>query len=46
MCAAYGAVFTVAEVGGDGAVPLMKAYTAGEHRLSSAYSFDFLYAPA
>jgi alpha-glucosidase len=24
----------------------MKAYTAGENRLSSAYSFDFLYAPA
>ncbi|MDE1918427.1 MAG: DUF3459 domain-containing protein, partial [Sphingomonadales bacterium] len=45
VCADYGAIFTVAEVGGDGAVPLMKAYTAGEHRLSSAYSFDFLYAP-
>ena len=39
-----GAVFTVAEVGGAGAVPLMKAYTAGARRLSSAYSFDFLYA--
>jgi alpha-glucosidase len=46
VCGQHGAVFTVAEVGGDGAVPLMKAYTAGEHRLSSAYSFDFLYAPA
>jgi alpha-glucosidase len=46
LCADYGATFTVAEVGGDEAVPLMKAYTAGEKRLSSAYSFDFLYAPA
>ena len=46
VCGEHGAVFTVAEVGGEGAVPLMKAYTAGEHRLSSAYSFDFLYAPA
>ena len=45
VCDDYGAVFTVAEVGGDGAMPLMKAYTAGEHRLSSAYGFDFLYAP-
>jgi len=45
VCADYGAIFTVAEVGGDGAMPLMKAYTAGEHRLSSAYGFDFLYAP-
>lgn len=44
-CAKSGAVFTVAEVGGDGALPLMKAYTAGEHRLSSAYGFEFLYAP-
>ena len=46
VCDDYGAVFTVAEVGGDGAMPLMKAYTAGDHRLSSAYGFDFLYAPA
>lgn len=46
VCDSYGAVFTVAEVGGDSAVPLMKAYTAGGERLSSAYSFDFLYAPA
>jgi alpha-glucosidase len=45
LCDAYGAVFTVAEVGGDQALPLMKAYTAGEGRLSSAYGFDFLYAP-
>ena len=46
VCDTYGAIFTVAEVGGDDAMPLMKAYTAGNHRLSSAYGFDFLYAPA
>jgi len=45
VCDEYGAIFTVAEVGGDDAMPLMKAYTAGNHRLSSAYGFDFLYAP-
>lgn len=45
LCGEYGAIFTVAEVGGDGAVALMKDYTAGDARLSSAYSFDFLYAP-
>lgn len=45
VCDQAGAVFTVAEVGGADVVPLMKAYTAGDHRLSSAYSFDFLYAP-
>jgi len=44
LCAGYGAVFTVAEVGGPKVLPLMKAYT-GPGRLSSAYSFDFLYAP-
>ena len=46
LCDGYDAVFTVAEVGGPRVMPLMKAYTAGAHRLSSAYSFDFLYAPA
>jgi len=45
VCDTAGAIFTVAEVGGADIVPLMKAYTAGDHRLSSAYSFDFLYAP-
>jgi len=45
VCAAAGAVFTVAEVGGEDSVTLMKAYTAGAARLSSAYSFEFLYAP-
>ncbi|MDE2404787.1 MAG: DUF3459 domain-containing protein [Sphingomonadales bacterium] len=46
LCAGYGAVFTVAEVGGPRVMPLMKVYTAGNERLSSAYSFDFLYAKA
>lgn len=46
VCDDYGAVFSVAEVGGDGAIPLMKAYTAGDHRLSTAYGFEFLYAPS
>lgn len=40
----YGAVFTVAEVGGDEAEGEMKAFTHGESRLNSAYGFDFLYA--
>lgn len=43
-CDEFGAVFTVAEIGGTDVVPLMKSYTAGSARLSSAYSFDFLYA--
>jgi alpha-glucosidase len=45
VCAEYGAIFTVAEVGGDKAAYEMKAYTAGARRLSSAYGFDFLYTP-
>jgi alpha-glucosidase len=45
VCAEYGAIFTVAEVGGDKAAIEMKAYTAGDRRLSSAYGFDFLYTP-
>ncbi|KJS37792.1 MAG: alpha-glucosidase [Hyphomonas sp. BRH_c22] len=40
----YGAVFTVAEVAGPDPLPEMKAFTAGDGRLNSAYSFDFLYA--
>lgn len=36
--------FTVAEVGGPDPDPEMKAFTAGDRRLNSAYSFDFLYA--
>ena len=45
LCDEYGAVFTVAEVGGDLAETEMKEFTAGERRLNSAYGFDFLYAP-
>jgi alpha-glucosidase len=41
-----GEVFTVAEVGGAQADAEMKAYTAGDARLNSAYGFEFLYAPA
>jgi alpha-glucosidase len=37
--------FTVAEVGGDDSDGEMKAFTAGDHRLNTAYGFDFLYAP-
>ncbi|GGD66209.1 DUF3459 domain-containing protein [Erythrobacter arachoides] len=40
----YEAVFTVAEVGGDEAHAEMKAFTAGETHLNSAYGFNFLYA--
>jgi alpha-glucosidase len=45
-CDAYGAIFTMAEIGGDDADSEMKAYTQGETRLNSAYGFDFLYSPA
>ena len=40
----YGGRFTVAEVGGDDSDREMKLFTGGDRRLSSAYSFDFLYA--
>jgi alpha-glucosidase len=40
----YGGRFTVAEVGGDDSDREMKLFTGGDQRLSSAYSFDFLYA--
>ncbi|HMI20453.1 MAG TPA: alpha-glucosidase family protein [Sphingomonas sp.] len=40
----YGGRFTVAEVGGDDSDREMKLFTGGDGRLSSAYSFDFLYA--
>lgn len=46
LCDEYGAVFTVAEVGGDQAEIEMKAFTAGDDHLNSAYGFDFLYAEA
>lgn len=38
--------FTVAEVGGERAFEEMKLFTKGDRRLSTAYSFDYLYAPA
>ncbi|HZV09137.1 MAG TPA: alpha-amylase family glycosyl hydrolase, partial [Novosphingobium sp.] len=44
LCDGYRAIFTMAEVGGDRAEEEMKAYTAGDHRLNSAYGFNFLYA--
>ncbi len=40
----YDGVFTMAEVGGDEALDEMQLYTRGQHRLNSAYGFDFLYA--
>lgn len=40
---AYGDIYTVAEVPGPDPIPEMRAFTS-EGRLSSAYSFDFLYA--
>lgn len=42
----YGAVFTVAEVPGPDPLEEMRAFTADGRHLSSAYSFDFLYAKA
>ncbi len=44
LCDHYGAVFTMAEVGGARALAEMHAFTAGDARLNSAYGFDFLYA--
>ncbi|NNL90348.1 MAG: alpha-glucosidase [Marinicaulis sp.] len=41
---AYGDIFTVAEVVGADPVDEMKSFTS-KGRLSSAYNFDFLYAP-
>jgi alpha-glucosidase len=38
--------FTVAEVGGEHALPEMMAFTKGDGRLNSAYGFTFLYAQA
>jgi alpha-glucosidase len=43
---AYPDRFTVAEVGGADSDGEMKAFTQGDHRLNTAYGFDFLYAPA
>jgi len=46
LCDEYGAIHTVAEIGGDRAGAEIRAYTRGNARLNSAYGFDFLYAPA
>ena len=43
-CDEFGAIHTVAEVGGDRAYAEMRAFTQ-EGRLNSAYGFDLLYAP-
>jgi alpha-glucosidase len=40
----YGGRFTLAEVGGEHPLDEMRAFTAGDARLNSAYGFDFLYA--
>lgn len=40
----YGDRFLLAEVGGDDALAEMRIFTGGDHRLHSAYGFDFLYA--
>ena len=40
----YGERFTVAEVGGADAEPVMKLFTQGRARLHTAYGFNFLYA--
>ena len=42
----YSDRFTVAEVGGPDAEPVMKLYTSGPRRLHTAYGFNFLYADA
>jgi len=41
----YPGRFSVAEIGGPDPIGEMKAFTEGDARLDSAYSFDFLYAP-
>lgn len=40
----FGAIFTVAEIGGPDPLGEMRAFTEQDKRLNSAYSFDFLYA--
>ena len=40
----YDGIFTVAEVVGANPLAEMKAFTAGDARLNSAYNFSFLYA--
>lgn len=46
LCNQFGAIHTVAEIGGDHPQIDRRAYTSGNDRLNSAYGFDFLYAPA
>lgn len=41
----YSDIMTVAEVGAMNPLPVMKDYTHGEHRLNSAYGFEFLSSP-
>lgn len=41
---AHGAIFSMAEVGGDHWAREMALYTEGTRRLDSAYGFNFLYA--
>ena len=40
----YGGRFTVGEIGGEGAEPIMKRVTDGGRRLHTSYGFNFLYA--
>ncbi len=40
----FGGAFTVAEIGGYDSFGEMKAFTKGDQRLNSAYSFEYLYA--
>jgi alpha-glucosidase len=42
----YGGRFTVAEIGGEGAEPIMQLLTTGDRRLHTSYGFNFLYADA
>ncbi len=42
----YGAILTIAEVGGRGTLDVMREYTAGRRRLCTAYGFEFLAAAA
>ena len=42
----YGEILTVAEVGGDDSLSVLREYTRGASRLATGYGFDFLYARA
>jgi alpha-glucosidase len=43
VCDEYGAIHTVAEIGGDNAIEERRAYALSSKRLDSCYGFDFLY---